>query len=254
MSTSFNEREIMPDNIDKKTVEKIVKEFIDVIKIIPLPAIDIFADVLRKLSDILFSLQIYNRSISIPLDDTKAVCQKFLTIVIHYKERHTDNDRYISLIYEILSYFINSDVNKSALLLLDYISAEGSVGVHFNRLMTETLYQAYNNSNNNDKYLHIVSSILTYTMHYTRSNADRQLILGRVENFIEYTVLFIDLKYDYFFLNQVFTMFGNLLGTFSLVLCIVYVRVCVLSNMHVIHTIILHFIRAFLLTLYTCNA
>ena len=216
MSTSFNEREIMPDNIDKKTVEKIVKEFIDVIKIIPLPAIDIFADVLRKLSDILFSLQIYNRSISIPLDDTKAVCQKFLTIMIHYKERHTDNDRYISLIYEILSYFINSDVNKSALLLLDYISAEGSVGVHFNRLMTETLYQAYNNSNNNDKYLHIVSSILTYTMHCTRSNAERQLILGRVENFIKYAVLFIDLKYDYFFLNQVFTMFGNLLGTLTL--------------------------------------
>ena len=254
MSASIVEREMMPDNIDKKTVEKIVKEFMDVIKIIPLPAIDIFADVLRKLSDILFSLQVYNRSINILINDAKAVRQKFLTVMLHYKDRYTNDDRLLSLIYEILSYLINSDVNKSASLLLDYISAEGSIGVDFNTLMTETLYKAYNNSNNNDKYLHIVSSILTYTMHYTRSNADRQLILGRVENFIEYTVLFIDLKYDYFFLNQVFTMFGNLLGTFSLVLCIVYVRVCVLSNMHVIHTIILHFIRAFLLTLYTCNA
>ena len=194
---------------DKQLLEKNIKEVINVFKIVPIQSIDLITDVLRELMFSLVSLKRTNHSINILLDDGKVVSEKCLSILLQYKETYTEKDQYIGIIWEVLSCLINCDVNKSARLFLDYINTEGSIGNELHSFITDALHKGYNDI---DNYKHIVSSILTYTIHYTRSNDTRQLILGRVENFIKYAVLFIDIKYDYDLLCRLFTMLGNLLG------------------------------------------
>ena len=196
---------------DEKSAEKRIKELIEIFKNTNLNKIDLITEVIRELMLALLSLKSKKHTINILVSDAKEISRKFLTILLQYKDTYTDEDQYISIIWEILSCLINSDVNKSASLLLDYINAKNSVGVDFNILITDTLYQAIHT---HDKYIHTVVSVLTYTIQYTRGNVNRQLILGRVTDFIKNAVLLLDIIYDYEVLINTLTMFGHLLGQF----------------------------------------